>query len=404
MTQPNKDPAECALNQMGRIVVPVAPPAQQAHLQARSAAAVDRMLERLATRRSPVRARMGAVFAAAALALLALGGAWLSRRESVAGLDAPHVVGLRGYVAVVRGARAPVPATNGLVLGAGDELSTAAGAGARLILADQATVEVGTKTRVRVVGSPSANGEHEIIELALGEVSLQVPKLKAGSTLSVRTPDALVTVRGTRFTVGVARADERSVVTSVSVLEGRVEVESQGRTRFLTRRERWSSGDEAASHSEPVPVAPSTPDPPAFVDAPHAPAAHASAKEGVNTGEPPSSRRTAGGSGGASSDTPRSPGSTSTLSEENRLYESALRAAQSGDFSGALARLDGLLQQYPRSPLVQNARVEHFRVLLQAGAESAAVREARRYLSEYPSGFARAEARQIALRGLRDGG
>jgi outer membrane protein assembly factor BamD (BamD/ComL family) len=84
------------------------------------------------------------------------------------------------------------------------------------------------------------------------------------------------------------------------------------------------------------------------------------------------------------------------------MYQSALRSAQSGDASRSLATLEGLMQKYPRSPLVQSARVEHFRVLLQMGNLTAAGREARRYLSEYPSGFARAEARQIALRGLGD--
>ena len=59
--------------------------------------------------------------------------------------------------------------------------------------------------------------------LPSGRVSLEVPKLAPGTTLSVRTPDAEVRVRGTRFQV--MRTDKG---TQVSVTEGLVEVHPEG--------------------------------------------------------------------------------------------------------------------------------------------------------------------------------
>jgi outer membrane protein assembly factor BamD (BamD/ComL family) len=79
------------------------------------------------------------------------------------------------------------------------------------------------------------------------------------------------------------------------------------------------------------------------------------------------------------------------------LYERALRRAQGGETSAALADLESLIRRHPSSPLIQNARVEHFRILVRSGQRSLAASEARRYLSDYPDGFARAEAKNVAL-------
>ena len=71
------------------------------------------------------------------------------------------------------------------------------------------------------LASSSPTG-HALV-LSRGRVSLEVPKLPSGSTLSVRTPDAEVRVHGTRFQV--VRTDKE---TQVSVLEGVVEVRPEG--------------------------------------------------------------------------------------------------------------------------------------------------------------------------------
>jgi len=86
----------------------------------------------------------------------------------------------------------------------------------------------------------------------------------------------------------------------------------------------------------------------------------------------------------------------STLGQENELLASAKAAVRSSDFRTALARIDELLQRYPRSPLGQNAQVERFRVLAKMGQTAQAAQAARRYLADYPQGFARDEARTMA--------
>ena len=68
-----------------------------------------------------------------------------------------------------------------------------------------------------------ATADEERLALDRGTVSLEVPHLGAGRTLSVETPDALVRVRGTRFQVA---RDELG--TTVSVTEGEVEVRPEG--------------------------------------------------------------------------------------------------------------------------------------------------------------------------------
>jgi outer membrane protein assembly factor BamD (BamD/ComL family) len=85
---------------------------------------------------------------------------------------------------------------------------------------------------------------------------------------------------------------------------------------------------------------------------------------------------------------------TSSLAEQNELFERAVRARQGGDLQGALQAYDALLDRYPTSALAENAIVGRMRVL--AGIRpSEAATEAARYLERYPTGFARAEAEQL---------
>ncbi len=72
----------------------------------------------------------------------------------------------------------------------------------------------------------AAEPNQETLVLAAGRVSLDVPKLPAGTTLAVRTPDAEVRVHGTRF--DVSRLGQG---TRVQVTEGVVEVRPEGAGR-----------------------------------------------------------------------------------------------------------------------------------------------------------------------------
>jgi ferric-dicitrate binding protein FerR (iron transport regulator) len=65
--------------------------------------------------------------------------------------------------------------------------------------------------------------DEQTLLLPLGRVFVDVPKLPAGSTLSVRTPDAEVRVHGTRFQVIRTGKD-----TQIQVVEGVVEVRPEG--------------------------------------------------------------------------------------------------------------------------------------------------------------------------------
>jgi ferric-dicitrate binding protein FerR (iron transport regulator) len=88
-----------------------------------------------------------------------------------------------------------------------------------------AVLSTGAKIRLEAGAlklASSSNGNQSLV-LASGRVSLDVPKLPAGNTLSVRTPDAEVRVHGTRFQV-IRTGKE----TQVSVTEGLVEVRPEG--------------------------------------------------------------------------------------------------------------------------------------------------------------------------------
>lgn len=91
--------------------------------------------------------------------------------------------------------------------------------------AKSAVLSTGAKIRLEAGSlrlAASSDGNHALL-LTSGRVSLDVPKLPAGRSLSVRTPDAEVRVRGTRFQV-IRTGKE----TQINVTEGLVEVRPEG--------------------------------------------------------------------------------------------------------------------------------------------------------------------------------
>jgi hypothetical protein len=88
----------------------------------------------------------------------------------------------------------------------------------------------------------------------------------------------------------------------------------------------------------------------------------------------------------------------STLREQNTLLQAALDARRRGDDAAAIASLDRLLARYPRSPLVQDARVERMRAYERSGQHARAVAEAGRYLADFPNGYAREEAKALIVK------
>lgn len=238
----------------------------------------------------------------------------------------------------------------------GSEVKTEAGSTVQLKTALGAKISVAGSSELRLAGS-EASGGIERVELALGSIRVKVPKLGPQRQFRVSTPDTLVIVHGTEFSVAVHKDSDGRANTVVEVTSGRVEVRKKQGVEFLGAGAAWSSRESAASAevSPPSSAATSTP-PPAL------------------------------GSAGA----PRG-----TLARANALLASALEASRQGNDTLALARLDELLRRYPDSPVADNARVERFRTLRRLGRDREAARAANKYLKGDPDGFARDEARDL---------
>jgi hypothetical protein len=279
------------------------------------------------------------------------------------GLCAWFVVGLfegeqleAGRVLVQSG-RIEVQSTSTRAL-AGQELTLAADA--TLLATDDASLELpshtdvvlqdGTQLRIAQTGSERTTSEH--IALDRGRVALSVPKLAPTQALSVRTRDSVVEVHGTRFSVEVLNGPGGEALTRVEVTEG---------------GQSWSS-DTSNDAKEP--------------NAGGAPTVAAADSAVV---APSDAERVA----------PAVSAGNSDLTEQNRLFQSALDARKRGAVSSAVERLSTLMARYPRSELAHNARVEHFRVLAAAGRQQEARQSAQTYLRDYPKGFARAEAQRV---------
>jgi hypothetical protein len=91
----------------------------------------------------------------------------------------------------------------------------------------------------------------------------------------------------------------------------------------------------------------------------------------------------------------RAPSAETELEVVNRLFASAKRARREHRDAEALALLQEILTQHPRSALAHEAEVERFRLAARLGRRADAERYAAAYLRRYPSGFGAAEARAL---------
>lgn len=336
MSEPNVRVEEL-LERMGRAAVPSDDELAERDQRARAVATMNARLDGISERKRKRRQTLRAL-ALAAAAVLGLGAVALWFRPTPPALGtataarAPVVQAVAGDVEIVHGAQRLRASNAGpSAFAQADEIHTPAGARASAALPSGATVSIEERSLVRL--SSVSNGSEEL-GLARGRVEIRVPRLKPGATLAVRTPDARVSVRGTRFIVEVSERDARSV-TSVSVLEGSVWVEARGRTVVLERGARFSTGHEPETIRESPPTNGSAPTP--------------SAATGSGTaarGTPPHAAADERGQAG------------STLGIENEIYLEAMRAARVGNQALAVERLGALIERYPNSPLAPNARVE----------------------------------------------
>lgn len=350
----------------------------------RSVASALRGVQRHAARQQRRRRVATAVASAVAVLALALGGAWLSTSrgslaEQTQGGDDPSGARLSGQARVVDaeghalGMGEPIPV--------GKAIATLAGE-ARVEFPSGASLTTTGRTQLRLA---EVNATAEAIFLGRGEVDVRVPPRGPHRTFSVATPSARVVVHGTRFRVVVG--DDDSAPTRVIVQRGLVGVHVDGlEVARLSAGEAWPppesrQPDSLEAHSAETRDA-------TRIEPTEAPAPVASPSRGARTST--SSKRSKRAARGARRTT-----QSSELGAENRAFARAMARKRAGDAEGALRAFHRFISAHGKSVLLQEARVERFRLLERLGRHAEARRRAQSYLESYPSGFARAEAQAL---------
>ncbi len=252
----------------------------------------------------------------------------------------------------------------GAALMEGSVLETGDGE-AGLVFTSGARTEISREAKLSIREAGRAGRESILLEQ--GRVDVDVPERVAPVVFSVRTPNAVVVVHGTRFSVEVDPASARGV-TRVAVTRGVVAVLSGGKEVRLTAGEEWPSNAELAQPEAP-------------------PAVQRGSQLRKEERRP--ARATSSSRGSSSDD--------SNLSDENRSFSIAMAKKKAGRLADALSDVEAFLSRYPDSVLSQEAQVERFRLLHRLGRFREAARRARQYLGDYRDGYARDEARDIAL-------
>jgi len=372
-------PTTDLLRRWGSLVVPVEDEQLAAARRERVVAGIAATVNRTGRRRRGLSWRRRAVAGLAMAAALAAGfGIWRGvvvsedSSEAVATLPAggpAHVVKASGTV-MARTSQGTQSVAGGkkAELSAGDELSTGPDGSADLELSAEAHVALFGATQLQVVDTLRLS---QRLSLRRGRIDLAVPK-EIEQNLVIATPGAEVHVVGTVFSVTVAdRKCSDEVDTSVVVSRGEVLiVRTDGTSVALGEGRSWTTAPSDAEISS----------------------ACASAEQTASADE---SRRVGRASTLAQAAREATP--NSELAAQNRLYRGALDARNAGQDARALELLDGFLLRYPNCPLSQEARVQRFRTLQRMGRHDEAASDARRYLADHESGFAREEARRLIL-------
>jgi len=366
VTDLKSDVVDRALENLGRVAVPVEETTRASRRRDRVVGVLGSVLGRVRARRVFAR-RAWFTFvsvAAVAAALLAVGVYSKLTEPPVAAMEASETWHARlavGNVVVRTASGVRRAIASGETFQQGDSIEAEAGGSVSLGLAS-GDVRLVTAGRVDVVSTTTAERR---LRVAHGSLEVDLPrKLPHGQALIMETPDAQVRVVGTAFRVDVSRDASGQPTTAVSVRCGTVWVMQRGE-----RRATLGAGTEWRSRPE-VALAVATP-----------------TREVARTETHGSSARSA-----------RTPEAQGTLAEENRLYEAALAARNAGDDRRAAEGFGQLLSRYPRSVLGEQSLAERFRALDRAGQVSLAVAAARRYLAAYPDGFAHADAERIVKR------
>lgn len=344
--------------------------------RARSLSTIERAL--VARQRRTRRMWLGGSVAAAAIFMLGVGLAWRGAPPTRAPVS--FSVTADGSGAWVTNALGSQALTGTSELAAGSRVTTSAGGSAVL------QGSTGTRLALKNEGSltVASVGNTQWFRLAEGALDARVAKLGPGERFVIETLDAKVEVRGTAFRVSVLdreAACEGGGRTRVRVSEGVVNVRSRGRAIDVRAGANWPA--DCDSTPRPAARLERAPEPKGATDAVSTAGAMARPTPSIGPGSaaPPEPSE------------PKSPRRAS-LSDQNDKFERAIQARQNEDLATALRLYREFVQEFPASPLAQNARVEVMRLLLQSN-KSAAAQAARDYLQRYPAGFAREEAKRI---------
>jgi FecR protein len=357
------------LRRWGTQVIPVDTPERAQQRQAQVVDALSRSIRESTERKLRLsRARWVLGLGLAASVALGVGVAALRRHSAELNQTSAVVAELQGAVVVTEWGQSRVLSHgSSLPLNAISEVETAPDAQAE-IHSQKSVVHVGSATKLTV---PQATPVEERYRLALGHVDVSVDKnSKITRSVVVETPNAEVVVHGTVFAVGVSSRAQHTV-TEVSVTRGSVWVLANGvQVALLGPGQHWSSENQPAS-APPAPLGASVSgSKPELVPASEV-LVHAPRRE-----QTPAEAK------------------ASTLAEQGHMFQDAIDARNRGDDAHAVELFTRLVARYPS---YEEAEVQLFRAQNRLGQTAAAAAGARRYLAEHPQGFAREEARTLAL-------
>jgi len=111
----------------------------------------------------------------------------------------------------------------------GQWVETCSESEAAILLPDESRLSIGPHSRVRIAGK--TEGTRLVMER--GALQVEAAKQPPGNSLIIETPEATVTVLGTRLEVHVVQTHDGHKQTRVCVLSGKVELESAGRKIVL---------------------------------------------------------------------------------------------------------------------------------------------------------------------------
>lgn len=264
---------------------------------------------------------------AAALALIAT----MSQEESFKSIPEPSVVAslptIEGTVTKEEGSRR-ISLDAGSRLFSGDRVYSSGAAALTFLSGAQVRMQDGAA--FGLISEASTEGLH----LSDGRVSLQIPKQRQGTTWSVTTASAKITVVGTQFAVWLAD-DRGAQVTCVQVSEGRVRAESTAHEVLLSAGQTWSSAPESQV-CFPAQIV-----------------------ENVETPPPESNPLPKSGPG---AEALKKASSASSLAAQNKLFLGIVRARREGQSDETKRLGERFLQSYPDSPLASQVRREIARV------------------------------------------